>query len=320
MANEDNLVRQGKADEAFNTAGQAIQQGHTIQQIQTQYATAVSVQRPRNLIEVQNRCLQEAELSGDTFYYRWEQNIKDKKTGQTTKKWLTGGSIDCALTLVRNFGNAVVQQRPVQETRTAWVFTAAFIDLETGFTLERQFRMDKNFPVYGKHDEYRKADIRFQIGQSKAIRNVVFNSTPSAIKNRMVDAAFNSVRKVIIKKMEAAKGDIMAVINPLLEAFKSFGVTSEMIENKIGVKVGHWDIEILTLLTGDFKAIKSGNETVDSLFGEDTPEPEQNGGGLSTDDMKPGDPATHQGYEPKAEPEPEKKSTKKDSPQTKADF
>jgi len=280
-----------------SSAGDLIASGETMRQIQTSYVTAVAVQKPRELKDVVKRCVEEAELAGDLFYYRWETQSTDQKTGKTKKSFIEGPSINLALAAVRNFGNMAVQQRPVQETRTSWIFTAAVIDLETGFTLERQFRMDKGYMVYGKMDKNRKDDIRFQIGQSKAIRNAVTNAVPAGLVDKMLQAAKNSVRTKIEERIKQMGGDIQRVASEMLTAFGKHGVTEEMIEGKIGLARDKWDVETLTLLSGDLKALVSGAETAASLYAEDEPEdkPAENGnGGLAEAAMTPGVPEDHQ--------------------------
>jgi len=275
------------------SAGDLIMAGETMQQIKTAYATAVQVQKPRILKDVLRRCVEEAELAGDEFYYRWPISSKDRKTGGVTKGFVEGPSINLALAAVRNFGNMVVQQLPVQETSNSYIFTAALVDLETGFTLERQFRMSKDFPVYGKMDRFRKDDIKFQVGQSKAIRNVVLNGIPSGLISKMIGAAKGSIKKQIEAKVLRI-GDIQKVIDEMLAAFEKHGVTEGMVEDKVNLKRKSWDIETLTLLSGDLKALVSGAETADSLYAEDEPEPEVAENGLAGTAMKPGDPGEHQ--------------------------
>jgi hypothetical protein len=277
------------------TAGELIAEGKAIQQIQTNYTTAVSVLKPRNLSEVINRCIAEAELSGELFYYQWPAKTKGKVSGT-----IEGPSVQLALAAIRNYGNMVCQQRPVQETRNCYIFTSAIVDLETGFTLERQFRMDKGFTVYGKMDEFRKADIRFQIGQSKAIRNVVTNAVPATIIDKMMKAAKGSVRKAIEEKLRKAGGDFLAVANNMLQAFEKVGVTTAMIEKSLNLTLDKWDVETLTLLAGDLKALVNGNETADTLYpAEETDDKPEQKAGISTDDMKVGDAETHQPYKDK---------------------
>ena len=281
-------------------AGELIAQGQTVQQIQTPYATAVSVQRPRELKVVLEKCLIEAEIGGDSMYYRWEVTSTDKKTGKSVKSAIEGPSVNMALMIARNMGNCAVIQRPMQETKTGFIFTAAFVDLETGFTIERQFRMDKNFTIYGNMDQFRKDDIRFQIGQSKAIRNVVNNAINSGILNKCLEMAKSSVRKTIEAEIKKVGGEIALVIDRVLKAFAKYSIQAEDIERKLGVKTINWDVDELVMLYGDLKALKEGTETADSLYGPDEPEPEKkpaSEGTLDPAQMTNGDPATHQGYE-----------------------
>lgn len=284
-----------------NSAGELIAAGQTVQQIQTPYATAVSVQKPRDLMAVLNKCLIEAEIGGDSMYYRWETSSTNKQTGKTVKSAIEGPSVNMALMIARNMGNCAVIQRPMQETKTGFIFTAAFVDIETGFTIERQFRMDKNFTIYGNMDSFRKDDIRFQIGQSKAIRNVVNNAINSGILNKCLEAAKNSVRKTIEGQIAKEGGEIAKVVDRVLKAFAKYQITAEDIERKLGVKTAHWDIDELVMLYGDLKALKEGTETAESLYGPDepetTPENPPSNGPLNVGDMKPGDPANHQGYQ-----------------------
>jgi len=280
----------------LNTAGDLLASGKAITQVQTNYATAVSVQVPRDLKRVAIKCVDEAQLAGDSFYYRWTVQSKGKTSV------IQGPSINCTLAAIRNFGNCVVQQRPVQETRTAFIFTAAAIDLETGFTIERSFRISKDFPIFGKMDIHRKEDIRFQIAQSKAIRNVVGNFVPTAILDKMVDVAMGSIRSKIEEKIKAAGGDINAVIDNLLKAFAQVEVDEARITDYLGIPRKAWNVETLTLLSGDLKAISNGTALVDEIFPKpadaDGSEPAEKPPGSDVENgMSKGDPNDRQDYE-----------------------
>src|ERR1039458_481260 len=88
---------------------------------------------------------------------------------------------------------------PVQEMDEAWIFTAVFIDLETGFTLPRQFRQSKKSIIYGKFDDERKDAMRFSIGQSKSQRNVILKAIPAWMVKQAIGEAKKGVRKQIEK-------------------------------------------------------------------------------------------------------------------------
>lgn len=286
------LVNQpNKMNEGFNTAGQAIAEGKTVQQIQTTYATAVRVQQPRDLAIVEDKCLKEAALAGESCFWGWG----------TGKDRVEGPSIDCAMIAARNWGNAVVEPRPVIETPTAYIFEAAFIDLETGFTYSRQFRESKKSIVYGKFDVERKDNLRFQRAQSKAHRNTILKALPAWLIDKMMDVAKAGVREKLDKYI--AKNGIEKARKLSADTLSKMGVPTARVEAKYGKKYGAWDVDILVLLRGDIKALTDGAESADALF----PDPEKvdkpaDSNGLSTDDMKPGDSAKHQGHEDQGKP------------------
>lgn len=290
-----NEVQSGdRIERGFNTAADAINQGKAVQQIQTKYHTAVSVQKPRDLFVVQDRCLQEAALAGATCFYGWG----------TGKNRVEGPSVDCAMIAARNFGNVAIEMAPVHETATAWVFDCHVIDLETGFTYPRQFRQSKRWNVHGQFDNERKDDIRFQIGQSKCQRNAILKFMPKWLIDKMIDRAKEGVREKLEQAIKS-KG-IETVRLRAMEALGRYSVTVEKVERKYGKKYGAWDIDLLVILQGDIAALTSGAEAADTLFPDETDEDQQtnngssgpnNGGGLSTDKMSSGNPADHQGHE-----------------------
>ena len=293
-------------------AAQAVDSQAPTTTVQTEYVTAKHVSLPRNIKAIMKEAIDIAELSGELFFYRWETSSTSHGTGETKKGFVIGHSVKLTNEAVRIFGNCVIHQKPVIQTPSAWIFTTAFIDLQTGFTRERQFRMDKQWPVYGRMDRFRKDDIRFQIGQSKSDRNVVMNSLPQIILERMLETAINSVRKQIeFKIKDVYGGDIQKAIDELLKAFVPYAISQELIEKKLDLKCDKWDINTLVMLTGDVKALKGGNETKDTLYSLDEtddphggPKSESDKPGLSTEQMSPGDADKHQGYDdPQGKPD-----------------
>jgi len=287
---------------AGNAAGDILARGGAIQAIQTQYATAVAVQKPRVLKVVLEKCLQEAEIAAESVFYGWGSG-KDR---------VEGPSKECAMIAARNWGNCAIEaSKPIYETPTSYIITSAFIDLETGVTIERPFRQSKKWKIYGRMDDERKEDVRFQIGTSKSMRNVVLNALPVWLIDRMLEAGKKSVLEKIKKRIK--DNGIEAVRKQVLDNLKKYGAKLQNIETKVGTDYKQWQAEELTLLTGDIRALANGEESADVLF----PEPKKNetetasGKGLTPDDMKAGDPETHQGYEKPTPPAEEKKSTKK---------
>lgn len=227
----------------------------TIQQVRTQHATAMSVQKPRTLSGVEKRFLEEAAMAGETFFYGWGAG-KDR---------IEGGSIDLAMALVRTWGNCAVEMLPVQDLPDAWVFTAAFVDLETGFTISRQFRQSKLWIVHGKHDAARKEDIRFQIGQSKSIRNVVLSALPKWLANKGVEAAKSNVRGRIEKAIENKGAEY--ITGAAIKRMAGHGVTEPQVLAKFGRSTtAALTIEDLVVIHSDIHAIENGLDTVESLY------------------------------------------------------
>ena len=219
------------------------------------YATAVPVQKSRRLSDVQRRIQDEAAMAGADFYYGWGAG-KDK---------IEGPSVKLANALARCWGNCVVDALPVQELADSWVFTAAFIDLETGYTLTRQFRQSKNWKVFGKHDEERKADIRFQIGQSKATRNVILNALPSYL----IDAAMSKAKEGVRTKIEQyiKENGIVKAVDAILQALAKCGVKEDAVLARSGrASRSGIDVDDIVILKGDLLAIQGGQERAEALF------------------------------------------------------
>lgn len=222
-----------------------------------QVAQPVTVQR--NLAQVERALLQEARLAGDDFFYGWGAG-KDK---------IEGASIKLANSAARCWGNCVVKPGPIQDLPDSWVFTSYFIDLETGFTMGRSYRMSKKWIVYGRHDEARKEDIRFAMDQSKANRNVILNSLPQFLIDRALRAAHEGATEKIKKWVD--KNGIVAATDQAIERFAKLGVVEERVVKRLGLadKKGI-TTEHLVILMSDMKEIDEGRARIDDIF---IPEP-----------------------------------------------
>ena len=232
-----------------------------MQQVRTGYTTAVAVQKPRDLRALTKRVEQEAELCGEDFFYSWTVKSKDGP------KIVEGVSIEGAMILVRNFGNAAAESRVAEEGPMHWLLDAAFIDLETGFTLSRQFRQRKSESHQRKQsdDGDRQLDIAFQIGQSKAQRNVIVRAMPEWL-----------VRRAMQKAKEAADNEyaenLPRYIDNCQAVFAKLGVTVAMIETKLGDEKGPkpvaaWTVSDLRVLQGIARGIASRETNVAQEFG-----------------------------------------------------
>lgn len=223
----------------------------------TKYSTAMQVMRRRDLIrDVLPRCESEAAIAGDDFYYSWSQG----------GKIIEGLTVGAALAIARNMGNNAVDV-DVSETPAAYYFSAVYIDLETGFNLRRVFRQNKQSPKTVKGEDIYKGDrgqdIIFQIGQSKAIRNVTMNAVPNWLSRKVMEKAKENVAAKI-EKMGVVKASQM-----LIDKINALGLPMDRIVRHYGAS-DKWDVEKLVMLSGAIRSIEDGRERVDDVF---QPEP-----------------------------------------------
>lgn len=267
-------------------------------QLRTQYTTAQIVQRERTIKSVVKRVEDECEMAGDDVYYSWTQG----------GKLIEGISIDGAMIMLRNYGNCTAEAQVVKEGPDFWVFDAVFIDLETGVTMSRQFRQRKSeaHQSSGKNkDADRLLDIAFQIGQSKAIRNVIVNAMPVWLKD-----------KAMAKAKQAADGkyaDIPMWVEKSLAAYgklKPRAITKEDLEKKLGGKpTDLWTSGDIQLLLALHRGILARETNVDAEFPlpeAATPPPATNGNAPPKSEEKPKAEAPSQ---PKAVEKPKDEET-----------
>ena len=248
--NNNELTNMPEVEQVYTgNASDMIGQGATMMQTKSPYSTAVQVIRPRNLELVERRCLMEASIAGEEFYYSWKQG----------GKIIEGLSVGAAMAIARNMGNNAIDVR-VEETPGAYMFYGAYIDLETGFNLCRALRQRKGQNLGEKmKKDGRDEDVTFQIGQSKALRNVVLNAVPNWLAKKVITKAKENV-VAKIEKMGPENARVM-VINKA----KALQIPVERIESIYGLSKG-WDIEKLVMLSTSLRSIEDGFESVDSLF------------------------------------------------------
>jgi hypothetical protein len=235
---------------------------------ETRYQTAVVVQVPRDMDRLAERVYKEATIARDDFFYAFTVKGKDPRTGEYVPSVIEGPSIDGAMIMLRNWGNAVCDPELIEEGPTHWVFSATFIDLETGFTSTRLFRQRKG-EKHGKFDAERAMDIAFQIGQSKAIRNVVIRSLPAWLVARAMDAA----KLACEKDYENVKDALPRIFS----GFARLGVNQEQLEKKVGRAAEHWLPRDCVLLRAIFKAINDRQTTPQDEFPIEAPQEPQPG-------------------------------------------
>jgi|GEM_PF-6716132 len=221
-------------------------------QTKTAYSTAVQVIKPRNLNLIIRKVEEEAAIAGDEFYYAWKQG----------GDFIEGVTIGGALALARNWGNSAVDVK-VEEQKDSYIFHGAFIDLETGFNLVRPFRQNKQSPKKKDGKEIysgdRGKDIIFQIGASKAMRNVVLNAVPKWLTTKLLKKAKENIT-LKIEQMGIEKAKSLVV-----KKLAALGIDITTIEANYGMQKG-WDIPKLVILMGTIRSLEEGYEKAETVF------------------------------------------------------
>jgi hypothetical protein len=166
---------------------------------------------------------------------------------------------------MRQHSNGLVVGEAIQETAEGWYYTHHFIDLETMTSKTRQYFQSKREDVGGRIDPIRANQIRFNKGQSKAIRNCIIQAMPRTLVLQALQAA----KKGVSAKMEAfikVKG-MAAAQTCTLNQLKSVGVDEAAILAKAGKeKLADLVLEDLVMLAADYKAIENGDAHASELF------------------------------------------------------
>ncbi|MDX0857903.1 hypothetical protein GOL78_25535 [Sinorhizobium medicae] len=220
-------------------------------------AQAVAVRRDEGLVLTRLRTL--AQAAGTDWYYRFP--VKNRKENRTD--WIEGPSIKLANDLSRLYGNCAVDCR-AQDFGDFWLFHARFVDLETGYSLIRPFQQRKSGGKIGGSDNERRLDIAFQIGASKAIRNVVVNALQT-----FSDFAFEEAKGALIDRIGT---DLDGYRQRTIERVAAH-VDIERVERVIGRPRQDWLATDVAKIIAMAKAVTDGmatwNETFPPLQGGD---------------------------------------------------
>lgn len=219
------------------------------------YSAAMQVQVPRELNKLTQRFLTECDLLGDAGIYGWGSG-KDR---------VEGASVELALCLARNWGNCAVEPGETVDIGDSYIMNPAFVDLETGFTYGRPFKLSKRFPVHGRHDEFRKDDMRFGIGASKAARNVILKALPAFLVEQGI-AQCKAGARSRLEKLMRDKG-IAAVQDAALKRLATCGVPEAAVLAKFGVaNRSALSLDHLVVCQGDVRAIDRGEQRPEDLY------------------------------------------------------
>lgn len=211
-------------------------------------AQAVAVHRDERM--VLNRIRELAAAAGQDWYFRFP--VKSK--GAT--EWIEGPTVQLALDVARIYGNVEIDCR-AQDLGSVILFHARFHDVETGFSLTRPFQQRKGASRLGGADEGRRDEIDFQIGASKAIRNVVHNALRT-----YTNFAFEEAKEALVEKIG---GQIERYRRTTVERIGKL-VSLDRVEAVIGRKSGEWLAPDIARVIAMGKAISDGMASIDETF------------------------------------------------------
>jgi hypothetical protein len=242
----------------------------------------VSAQRvalPRDNKRVLSSMRTQAQQASTDWYYQLPVKSKDG-----TKKAIEGPSIQCAMAAARAYGNCQVDCA-AEETANAYIFTAKFVDIETGFTVIRPFRQRKGAAAMGR-DRGRNEDMDFQIGASKAMRNVICNAISD-----VTDYAWKEAKKSIV---EAIGKNMEKYRARAIERYNELGIDLTLVERIYGKKSAEWLAPDIAKMVSEIQAISDGMALAADFYPdvapEPTPEPEKKEEAAKTETDKAADP------------------------------
>lgn len=207
---------------------------------------------PRDETRILQKLKVLASAAGEAWYYRWP--VKNKKTKEVD--WVEGPTITLANDLTRTYGNCEVETR-VTDLGDSWLIYARFTDYETGYSLTRPFQQRKNQKTMGD-DVDRQRDIAFQIGTSKAIRNVVVNALAT-----FADFAFKEARKSLVK---AIGEDLLTWRVRTVTRLGELNVDVKRVEAVLGRTASDWLAPDIAQVVAVMRAVHDGFATVDESY------------------------------------------------------
>jgi len=218
---------------------------------ETRNLGAQKVAVPRDEAKILQKIRVLASAAGQGWYYRFPVKNKDGSSA-----WIEGPSIKLTNEVARLFGNCDVDCR-VFDTGDSLVFYARFTDIETGYTLTRPFQQRRNQKTL-KTDSDRAADIVFQIGASKASRNVIVNALGT-----FVDFAFDEAKAALITRIGRDVEKWRARIITVLGELK---IDVKRVERMVGRAVKDWLAPDIARISAEIQAVRDGMASADDTW------------------------------------------------------
>jgi hypothetical protein len=219
--------------------------GETLIASQHAIITAQKVAVPRNHNRIMTQLRELCALMGQRYVYSWEVNDRRNRR----KQEVTGLTIKAANDLARIYGNNIVDVRAVPDGRDHFMFYARYTDLETGYSMTRGFRQ-RVAQDLGMKDRDRAEDIVFQIGQSKAIRNVILNALQT-----YADEMLELAQRNMLGWVENNRQRADAWVNQALE---THGIEVRRVEAYVGRKRAEWTVPQVARVMAVLRSVEEG--------------------------------------------------------------
>lgn len=235
--------------------------------VQDQIITAHSVAVPRDNAKILKGLQFAAAYAGQSVLtYRWLVN--NNRTGK--KETVKGLTIKAADILLREYTNAFVDLR-FTEGPASWIYKATFCDIERGVARPAYWQEYKDTATLGAKDkgDQRLKQIPFQIGQSKAIRNVIVKYLEIPYGAYLEEEAENNLVERVGKNIEAYR-------QRCSKAFADLGIDLVRVERQVGRKLAHWLAPDLAAVVQQLKAVRDGMASAsDQWPAQAPPEPKR---------------------------------------------
>lgn len=220
-------------------------------QLEQRPVGAIKVAVERDEARILQRLRVFAAAAGEEFFYRFP--VKTKGGGTD---YIEGPSIKCALAVARAYGNCDIDVR-TNDAGDSWLFYARFVDFETGFTMTRAFQQRKSQQTM-KTDNGRALDIVFQIGQSKAIRNVVCNAL-----GMFTDFAFEEAKNAIVSRVGK---NLENYRTKVLSRLSDMKIDVKRVETVLGRSADKWLAPDVARIIAEIQAINDGMALGEDLY------------------------------------------------------
>lgn len=217
--------------------------------VQDQIITAQAVNVPRDNAKILKGLQFAAAYAGQSVLtYRWLVN--NRRTGK--KDTVKGLTIKAADILLREYTNAFVDLR-FTEGPASWIYKATFCDIERGIARPAYWQEYKDTATLGARDkdDQRLRQIPFQIGQSKAVRNVIVKYLEIPYGAYLEQEAENNLVERVGKNMEAYR-------ERCAKALADLGIDLVRVELQVGRKLADWLAPDLAAIVQQLKAVRDG--------------------------------------------------------------